>query len=271
MSMKKYLRLLSYEMKTIVRDPMNFFMLIYPVFMLVLIGWLLPLGLNRGGLGNTNPAYSITMMITFVVVISIGGYIAGALLGFSLLENKDEKTINSIAVTPVSVTGYIIFKTIYSYVLSVLGNLFLILGIKWWAAEAYSFTFASMTFGFDNLTYGHIISFSLVASLLVPAIGALIASIAKNKIEGFAFMKSGGLLVMIPALVLLDAFSDWKQYLLGVTPNFWPVKALLNAALNTTGADDLPYWGYLLIGGIYMSLLAVFSIYAFAKKQSHGG
>jgi hypothetical protein len=84
-------------------------------------------------------------------------------------------------------------------------------------------------------------------------------------------MKSGGLLVMIPALVLLDAFSDWKQYLLGVTPNFWPVKALLNAALNTTGADDLPYWGYLLIGGIYMSLLAVFSIYAFAKKQSHGG
>lgn len=270
--MNKYLRLLTYEFKTIVRDPLNLFMLIYPLFMLGLIGWLLPVSLLKGGLTQTSPAYAITMMITFVVIVAIGGFVGGALLGFSLLENKDERTINSIAVTPISISGYVIFKSIYIYVLSVLGNLFLIFGIKWWASGAYSFTFGSLTFGFDNLDYGEIIVFSFVSSLLVPAIGTLIASIAKNKIEGFAFMKSGGIIFMIPALVLLNAFADWKQYILGLAPNFWPVKALLNAAMNTQGADDLPFWAYMTIGGIYMAALAVFSIIAFSRKhQTIGG
>ncbi|MFA5421735.1 MAG: ABC transporter permease [Bacilli bacterium] len=268
--MKKYCRLFVYEIKTILRDPMNVFLLVYPLFMLILIGWLLPLGLNRGGLNNSDIAYSLTMIIIFVVVISIGGYVSGSLLGFSLLENKDEKTIKSIAVTPVSLTGYIIFKTIYSYIFSFAGNLFLILGIKWLANDAYSFSFGSASFGFDNLDYIHIIAFSLVSSLIVPAVGTLIASIAKNKIEGFAFMKSGGILVMIPALVLIDAMSDWKQYLLGIAPNFWPVKALLNEALNSQGSYDLPFWAYLLIGGIIMLSLAIVSIVAFLRKQAHG-
>lgn len=268
--MKKYARLLSYEMRTILRDPTNVFLFVYPPFMLFLIGWLLPLGLNRGGLNNEDLAYSLTMVITFVIVISIGGYVSGSLLGFSLLENKDEKTIKSIAVTPISVTGYVIFKTVYSYMFSVVGNLILILGIKWWANEAYSFTYGSLTFGFENLSYSHIIAFSLVSSLLVPAVGTLIATVAKNKIEGFAFMKGGGILLMIPALVLLDSFGDWKQYFLGIAPNFWPVKALLNEALNHQGSNDLPFWAYLFIGGIFMLFLAVISILSFAKKQASG-
>jgi fluoroquinolone transport system permease protein len=128
-----------------------------------------------------------------------------------------------------------------------------------------------LSFGFDNLDYLQIIVFSFVSSLMVPATGMLIASVAKNKIEGFAFMKSGGIIFMIPALVLLDAFSDWKQYLLGLTPNFWPVKALLNAALNYQSPDDLPFWAYMVIGTIYMLALAIFSIIAFSRKQRKGG
>jgi len=265
--MRKYLRLLAYEIRTIVRDAMSVFLLAYPAFMFVLIGWLLPASLLKGGVAQTSPAYALTMIITFVVMISIGGFVGGALLGFSLLENKDEKTINSIAVTPISISGYVIFKSLYTYVLSVIGNLALILAIRWFASDAYSFTFGTMTFGFDNLTYWEIIAFSFVSSLLVPAIGTLIASVAKNKIEGFTFMKSGGIVFMIPALVLLNAFSDWKQYLLGITPNFWPVKALLNSALNTQGASDLPFWAYMLIGGVYMLALAVYSIISFSRKH----
>jgi len=269
--MKKYLRLIGYELKTIMRDPLNLFLLIYPAFMFVLIGWLLPLALTRGGVSDTSFAYSLTMLIAFVVIIAVGGFASGALLGFSLLENKDEKTINSIAVTPITITGYVIFKSLYTFGFAVLGTLFLVLSIKWWASDAYSFTYGTMQFGFDNLGYGEIIFFSLVSSLLVPAVGTLIASAAKNKIEGFAFMKSGGLIFMIPVLVLLNAFSDWKQYLLGITPNFWPVKALLNAAMNISNPSDLPFWAYFLIGTIYMLSLAVFSIIAFARKQQHGG
>lgn len=142
----------------------------------------------------------------------------------------------------------------------------MLLGIKYFANEAYSFQYGGLSFGFDNITVGQIVAFSFVASLLVPTVGSLTAAISRNKIEGFAFMKSGGLLFMIPALVLLNAFSDWKQYLLGFAPNFWPLKGLLNLALGSQNPTDLPYWAYLTIGSIYMILLGGIAIRFFIKK-----
>jgi hypothetical protein len=81
-------------------------------------------------------------------------------------------------------------------------------------------------------------------------------------------MKTAGILFIIPALVLLEAFGDWKQYLLGITPNFWPVKAFLNLAFQTQGPDDLSYTLYLVIGAVYMIFLAVISIRYFVKRAS---
>jgi fluoroquinolone transport system permease protein len=206
------------------------------------------------------------MIIAFVMLLAIGGFAMGILLGFSLLENKDEQTILSIAVTPIKVSGYILFKTIYAYAFSIVGNLIMLLGIKFFAYEAYSFQYGAATFGFDNITLGNIIAFSFVDSLMVPAVGAVTAAISRNKIEGFAFMKSGGLLFMIPALVLLNVFSDWKQYFLGFAPNFWPLKGLLNLALGSQASSDLPYWAYLAIGAIYMIVLGGLAIRFYIKK-----
>lgn len=264
--MKKYLHLLGYEMRTLLRDPLNLFMLFYPLFMLFLTGWLLPTSLHRAGLDTTSHAYALTMLIEFVMVLAIGGFAMGILLGFSLLENKDEQTILSIAVTPIKVSGYILFKTVYAYVFSIVGNLVMLFGIQLFAHDAYSFQYGNLMFGFDNISGLDIFAFSLVASLLVPSIGALTAAISRNKIEGFAFMKSGGLLFMIPALVLLNAFSGWKQYLLGFAPNFWPLKGLLNLALGSQDASDLPYWAYLVIGAGYMVFLGGIAIRFFIKK-----
>ncbi len=266
MLMKKYLHLLGYEMKTLLRDPLNLFMLFYPFFMLFLTGWLLPTSLKKAGLDTTSPAYALTMVIVLVLLLAIAGYAMGILLGFSLLENKDEQTIFSIAVTPVKVSGYILFKTTYAYMFSIIGNLIMLLGIKFFANEAYSFQYGGLPFGFDNISVGQIIAFSCVSSLLVPTVGAITAAISRNKIEGFAFMKSGGLLFMVPELVLLNAFSDWKQYLLGFAPNFWPLKGLLNLALGSQTSSDLPYWAYLLIGAVYMIILGSVSIRFFIKK-----
>ena len=52
------------------------------------------------GLGNNDWPIALRM-INFVVVISIGGYVSGAMLGFSLFRKQREKTIKSIALAPV--------------------------------------------------------------------------------------------------------------------------------------------------------------------------
>ncbi len=264
--MKKYGKLLKYELKTILKDPMNAFVLFYPFLMLGICGWLLPAILERSG-AATN-ARAITLLIGFVVAISLGGYMMGALLGFSLLENKDEKTLWSIAVTPVTVSGYALFKTIYAFVFAVLGNIVMCAGLKLFASEAYTIEYMGLTIGlFDKITYVHILLFSVVSSLIVPFIGAVFAGFARNKIEGFAYIKTGAIIVMIPMLSILNSLQDWRQYFLGIAPNFWPVKALLNLAMSSSNTANIDFWAYLLIGTIYPLALGAFAMRTFVRKS----
>lgn len=264
--MKKYLSLVKYEFKTIVKDLMNLFILLYPVLMLFICGYLLPAIVKRAAGSDTNTS-AITLLIGFVLLISIGGFMMGAMLGFSLLDNRDENTLLNIAASPVTVSGYATFKIIYTYILAILGNIFMVGGLKLLASESYIVVYGGVTIGLlDNITYGHIIIFSIVSGLIVPFVALVLGAIAKNKIEGFAMVKGGGLFVMIPMLVLLDSFQDAKQYIFGIFPNFWPIKAILNLSLGTQNAANLDFWLYMLIGAIYPIFLGVIALKMFVKK-----
>lgn len=264
--MKNYWKLFRYELKTLLRDPLNLFMLIYPFFMLGFVGWLIPSILVRTGLNTASPEYALSMLLLFILILAIGGFISGVILGFSLLENKDEQTIKAIAVSPITVRGYTLFKSSYAFVFGVLGNFVMIFGMKYLFGDTFSFTYGALSFGLTSVDNLSIILFSIVSSLITPTAGALMAALAKNKIEGFALMKSGGIVFMVPLLILLDAFGDWKQFILGLSPNFWAVKGFYNLALNTQGPDDLSFGLYLLIGAIYMIVIATFALRFFIRR-----
>jgi fluoroquinolone transport system permease protein len=264
--MKKYWQLFRYELKTLFRDPMNLFMLIYPLFMLGFVGWLVPAILARSGVSSESPEYALSMLLLFLLILAIGGFISGVILGFSLLENKDEQTIKAIAVSPMTVKGYTLFKTIYAFGFGILGNFTMLFGLKYLFGDTFSFQYGEIGFGINNIPNDAIIYFSIVSSLITPTAGALMAALAKNKIEGFALMKSGGIVFMVPLLILLDAFGDWKQFILGLSPNFWAVKGFYNLALNTQGPQDLSFGLYLLIGTVYMLAIAAISIQFFIKR-----
>jgi len=266
--MKKYLSLVKYEMKTLLKDPMSLFMLLYPFLMLFLMGFVLPAILERTA-DPDSAAVRITLLISFVVTLAVNGYVGGALLGFSLLENRDENTLVNIAVSPIRVSGYTAFKLVYAFLFGIFSNLVLLGGMVWIAKDAYVVMMpGGVRIGLlDGLTFGNILVFSLVSSLFAPTVALILGMVAKNKIEGFALMKSGGLVVMIPLLALLDAFADWKQYLLGIAPNFWPIKALLNLTLGTSNPADLPFWGYMTIGAGVQVLICALFFKLFLKKS----
>lgn len=266
--MKKYLSLIKYEMKTIFKEPMNIFMLFFPFLMLFIAGFLLPAILDRTA-DPDSAAARISLLIGFVTVLAIGGYATGLLLGFSLLDNRDEKTLLNIAVSPVTVSGYTTFKICYSLLIGILSNLVMVGGMILIAKDDYVIMMAGgIRIGlFDNFGFWEVLVFSCVSSLFGPMIALVIPMIAKNKIEGFAMMKTGGLIIMIPALSLLPAFQDWKQYLLGIIPIFWPIKALLNLSLGSTNAADLSFWGYMIIGVLYEFAVCVLCFRLFIKKN----
>lgn len=264
--MEKYMSLLKYEFKTILKDSMNAVILVYPLIILFITAFLLP-GIVDKTADPGGDGASVSLLIGFMLSLSLGGFIMGVLLGFSLLENKDENTIMNIQATPIALSGYTLFKTIYVYVLAIFSNLIMVGGLKLFASDKYVVEYGDMTIRLlDAIGIWDIVAFSVVSSLIVPTVALLLASIAKNKVEGFAFMKSSALFILIPMLSLLSAFQDGKQYILGILPNFWTIKPLLNEALSLSHGSDLSFYVYLLIGALYSLALSALCLRFFLKR-----
>lgn len=261
--MKKYFHLIKYELKTIIKNPINIFMLCYPILMILMLGVILPLTINKTG----DAPYQVIIII-LIVALAVGSFVSGAMLGFSLIENKDEKTILNIGVTPIKVEGYAIFKSIYTYVISILSNLIIIGGLKLIKNDAYYIDINNTSVHlFSNISWLHIFVFSIVSGLFVPLVALTLGTIAKNKIEAFAYVKSGGIFVMLPVLMILNFFSDVKQYILGVLPSFWPIKAMLNLATNNNNSSNLNYYLYMIIGAFYMIILTSVMLKIYIKRS----
>lgn len=265
--MQKYWFLLKYEFKNLLRDKMNLTMFIYPLIMLVMAVFFFPFlfkmdDMNASGL-------QVTMVMLIVALVGFGFMIAAILLGFSLLDNKDEDTMQTIAVTPISKKGYVSFKLIYTYVLSVINTVIMLGGTKLFASNQYVITYGLDTvYIFNAVSYWHILFFSLSMGLLVPALGLLIVAVSKNKVEGFAYMKSTGFLILIPAITMLPSFRGMGQYLLSIFPNFWGTQAMLNLMfpqLFLNGAN-LNFSLYLLIGAVVSLIYSYLSYKLYMRK-----
>ncbi len=248
--MAKYANLMRYELKNILKDSMTKVMLIYPLFIIVVSSFIMPVVLERFG-GDTAGTY-IAALVIIVVFASIAPFITAALLGFNLLDNRDDNTLDTIRVTPMSLKGYITFKSIYAYVLAVNASFLVIFATKHLSGDGYTFMGVNI---FDNFTTGAIIVYAFVAGLFTPAFGLLLSALAKNKIEGFAYMKSAGMIIVLPALVVIETMQDAKQYILGIVPIFWPVKGLMTSAELLEHSSNLPVWLYMVIGTVYTGVL----------------
>ena len=248
--MTKYLRLLQYELKNILRDSMTKILLVYPILIIVIGSFILPRLLDQFG-GETSGT-RVAALIMIILFASIAPFLTAALLGFNLLDNRDDNSLDTIRVTPISLKGYIIFKSIYAYVLSVNASFFVIFGTKHLSGDGYTIMGQNL---FDEFTAGYIFVYALVAGLFTPVFALLLAAFSKNKIEGFAFMKSAGMIIVLPALLVIERMQDVKQYILGIVPIFWPVKGLLTSANLFEHSSNLPVWLYMLVGTLYMTIL----------------
>lgn len=262
--MKKYLSLLKYEWKTVIRDPMQIVLMIFPFLLVLLSIYLFPSILD--GMGDvTGDAYRVVTLVLLIILLAIDTFMVGALGAFLLLEHKDEKTMNTIGVTPIGTSGYLMFKTVYLYVLAVASMAIVLFGTKWLAADQYMLFGVSL---FDNLNTWHILVFCLVSGLFAPALSLFEGSLARNKVEGFAMVKGMGILAMVPMLMLLNAFSGGLQYVLGVFPNFWSIKGIM-LQLYPMGSANLSFALYMAIAAAYNLLIVIVCYKLFLKKVQY--
>ncbi|NLW23282.1 MAG: ABC transporter permease subunit [Tissierellia bacterium] len=237
-----YISFIKSEFKKWVRDPMMLFMLIYPVIFAILGRYLLPWLTERYGF-NFEP-FTDLILVILVLFIPI---VYGSVIGFSLLEDRDDNVFINIRVTPLSIHQFIFFRLVGAYILSVLATIFVICFSK-----------------VGDISMKHIISISLLASLEAPIAGLLINALAKNKIEGFAVMKAGGSIIVFPIVALF--FNGVKELFFSFAPGFWSAKVI--SSLVRGGGLYLSYNQYYFIGLIYMILLNILAYGLFVKRTN---
>ncbi len=263
--MNKYGKLLRYELKGILRDPMTLMMLAFPVLLLALSCFVFPRVIQ--GLPPMEAFAARTVSLLMVLFISaFGGIMAGSMATFQLLDHKDEHTLHTIAATPLGLSGYLLFKMSYVLLLSVLSVFLVLQGTKWLAAEAYTMMGERLL---DRVSTPQILLYSLSSGLLAPVLALLMGGIARNKVEGFAWIKGSGLLIFIPLLLVLPAFQGARQYILGIFPNFWAAKGLAMVLLKESDPNNLGFGLYLLFGAVYSLLLLAAAFRLFLKKQQY--
>ena len=263
--MNKYISLLKYEAKTIIRDPINLYMCLFPIIILLLSSFVFPIILESID-PMQSPVLRLTMLLLLIIILAFGSFFLAAMAAFLLLDQKDEHTLHTIAVTPVGTSGYLKFKMAYIYLMSVLGIIVILAGIKLIAGDKYMIGGSSV---FDNVDISHIVSFAVVNGLFTPALGLLQSAFAKNKVEGFAYIKGTGILALVPALMILEAFQGKLQYLLGIFPNFWAIRGLILELMPAENSANLSYFLYLLIGGAYNLVLLIAAYRFFLKKAQY--
>jgi fluoroquinolone transport system permease protein len=167
--------------------------------------------------------------------------IVGMVIGFLLLDERDARTLDALRVTPLAAEWYVAYRV----------ALPLLLGT---AATLLGYPLARLA----PLSLSDLFRVAVLAGLAAPLLTLLLATFAPNKVAGFALVKVVNGVNLLP-LAAFFVPMPW-QWLAGVFPTYWPMRALWSAA---AGAE---YGGVLLAGATVNALALAGMGRVFARR-----
>jgi fluoroquinolone transport system permease protein len=241
--MKRIVRLWSVDLRLSWRDPITSYPLVIPIFFALLLRWLLP-----GLMDRLSPRIDLAPYIPVVAAMLaiFPPALYGMVAGFLMLDERDDRTLLALQVTPLSRGSYAWYRLL-SPILPSLVLILIVLPL-------------SGTVQVSPLT---LLVGTLLASLGAPLMAFLLSGFAGNKIEGLALMKVFSLVLVIPiaSLVVPDAW----QIALWPIPSYWPFRFLTRA---TDGAPLMELAG-LWLGGVAVHSLHLAALFRRLSGRSY--
>jgi len=169
------------------------------------------------------------LLMSFVLLIAPG--MVGSLVGFLILDERDDGTLTALLVTPVSLSSYLLYRIGLPVVVAFLVTLL-----------------AVPIAGLLTIPFGPLVVAAALASLSGGIVALAVTALASNKVEGFGVLK---ILQGLQALPLVAWFlpTPW-QWLVGIVPTYWPAAAYWQMAAGES------FWEYVVVGvGVNLGIL----------------
>ena len=241
------------DMKVIRRDSFLLFMVLFALVIAIVLRFLLPWATGalaaNGVLPSANFPMDLTAFYPMIVVfmtLYTGSLLVGTIFGFMLLDEKDDNTLTAMMVTPVSLNQYALYRVGLPAILAFVIILVMLLIIDQVLLPLWQMALLAVG-----------------GALTAPIISLFFATVAENKVQGFAYSKFGGISGWT---ILLGWFvpEPW-QWLIGLFPPFWISKAYWMAF------EGNPWWwlallvGIILQGGLILLLVHWFKRVAYQR------
>lgn len=219
------------DAKSIGRDSFLRWMAAIPLVIALAVRWVMPILIQRLETILGFELVPVYPAIMGAVLLQLVPLFSGMVIGFLLLDQRDDHTLTALQVTPLSLNGYLAYRLAAPTLFSVLLTL-IVLPLA----------------GFTQIGLIPLLLPAAVAALLAPLFALSLAALATNKVQGFALMKAAGI-VLFPPFIAFFIPSGW-QLAFGVFPTYWPSKLYWLYLAGESGA-----WLYLAAGILYQSLL----------------
>ena len=231
------------ELRKMVRDKMYRFFAIYPII-LGFIGYLLIPYID-----NRVPETSLVPEIIVMFLILMTAYVFGALMGFTLLDDKDDKVLMSLKITPISVKYYVVTKLVISFFFGIIATIIFVVATNF----------------LPDAALWEIVLITIVSSLQAPGVALIVNSFANNKVEGFVIMKLSGMILILPVVAFF--VIEWQEIFLAFAPGFWSARMIEMELVP--GLDyNFTFVIYFIIGVIYNMGLLYLLLKLYVRKSN---
>lgn len=199
-----YRSLGAIDARSVARDPLLRWVLALTPALGLILRWIVPPATEmiqaRFGF-DLVPYYALIMSFLPLVVVGM----VGTVMGFLLLDQRDDQTLTALLVTPMSLGDYLRYRMVTLVGVSV--------GLSWIMVPLA---------GLTPTTISQLVVTSLAAAPLAAVYALFLGSFAENKVQGFALAKIMGV-VLVPCIAAYSVEQPW-QSVFGLVPHYWPLK-----------------------------------------------
>lgn len=210
-------RLGPVDARNVARDPLLLWIALLPPAMALATRLGVPplARLLRGALGFDLAPLLPLLLAGFALLAPT---MVGMVVGFLLLDERDDRTLSALLVTPVAPAAYLGYRLLLPTLVGLASTL-LCLPLA----------------GLLPLSPATLLAVALLSAPSAALLALLLATFADNKVAGLALLKLLNVLLMLPLLAYFVA-APW-QWLAGIFPSYWAAKALW---LAVEGRSALP-------------------------------